>query len=1358
MAKRATTNDQRSFLADVELRPLRIEDNRGLEPAGLALGEGRGALEVAIMRSSRQPAQATMRGVWKARHGGRAVPLLLVTLYADRVALCGPGGEEPPVYIDLDPSQVERLCLTALQEPDRHAAARFLRSVVPEVESPFPGLRNEGLFATHELGYGVPTRPDWVAAQQKAKGLLSKRGRDLLADLGYQIEEMPGQTSILRVGETKVAIAVFLDRHEACDVASERFGGISPVSYALAKADAENLSYVVVDHGSALRVYPTATGIGTGRRGRTETFVEIHLDLLPSDKAGYLWLLFSGEALSKEGSFEEILDRSADYAADLGQRLRERIYNEVVPDLAMAIVKARQMDNPTAQDLATTYEMALTVLFRLLFIAYAEDKELLPYRTNDRYKTRSLKGKAQELAKLKRSGEVQFDDSATHWEEVMRLCRAINKGHTEWGIPEYNGGLFSEDKNVSEIGAELAELTVPNELFGPILMSLLVDETLEGFGPVDFRSLGVREFGTIYEGLLEAELSVAEVNLTTVNEGGKELYVPAEDQTPIVHQGEVYLHNASGARKATGTYFTKHFAVEHLLVHALEPALAEHLERLDKMEDRKAGESFFDFRVADIAMGSGHFLIAAVDRIERRLSGYLAQRKLAAVTTELQRLRASAKEQLEKAGLIGEAFDIEDNLVLRRQIARRCIYGVDINPIAAQLARLSLWIHTFVPGLPLSFLDHNIVCGNSLVGIATFQEVSDLLDLSEGGLFAATAQNLIGEAEKAIRKLAKLSDANAAEITRARKAYEEERKAIAPTERMFDILTAQRMPESEVAATAEAFKEGNELFLAGEHKKARDFLKAIPPFHFPIAFPEVFLREHPGFDVIMGNPPWQEVQVEEHHFWYLHSPGIRSLSEREKQDKVRVLRESRPDLVAELERLQKEDDLLQKVLATGPFPGMEIGDADVYKAFCWRFWQLTSRNNGYIGVVLPRSALNAKGSTPFRLSVLNEGEFRDITFLQNNREWVFENVHPQYTIGLTTINRAQLPTPILSMRGPFASRERFIHGTAKPPLEFPVENVLEWNETASLPLLPTEKSGEVFAQLRKQISLGKNIPDSWRFRPYRELDATNDKNLRDGTPLMHFIQRQPRGSLPIYKGESFDIWEPDRGPQNYYAWAFPEVMDERLQRKRLRGLRLEKSAYFELQHDASMQQIETLPIRFPRIAFRNVTNRTNRRTVITCLIPPNVYITNAAPTFIRIRGDERDEAYLLGILCSIPLDWYARRFVEINLNFFILYGFPIPRPSRDNPLWHRTLQLAGRLACADERFAEWAEAVGVEWGPIPEPDKEQMVFELDAVVAHLYGLNEAQLTHIFETFHEGWDYQERLDEVLRYFREWENRK
>ena len=132
----------------------------------------------------------------------------------------------------------------------------------------------------------------------------------------------------------------------------------------------------------------------------------------------------------------------------------------------------------------------------------------------------------------------------------------------------------------------------------------------------------------------------------------------------------------------------------------------------------------------------------------------------------------------------------------------------------------------------------------------------------------------------------------------------------------------------------------------------------------------------------------------------------------------------------------------------------------------------------------------------------------------------------------------------------------------------------------------------------------------------------------------------------------------------------------------------------------------------------------------------------------------KDQAFLLGVLASIPLDWYARRFVETHLNFHVFNPFPIPRPARDNPLWQRTVALAGRLACPDKRFAKWAKAVGVEYGKLDAAEKDDMIAELDAVVAHLYGLSESHLTHIFETFHEGWDYQPRLKAVLKHYKAW----
>jgi len=294
---------------------------------------------------------------------------------------------------------------------------------------------------------------------------------------------------------------------------------------------------------------------------------------------------------------------------------------------------------------------------------------------------------------------------------------AVDKGHAPWGIPPYNGGLSSSDPDVNPVGGIIKNLTLTNAKFGPALTALIVDRSPDNvIGPIDFRSLSVREFGTIYEGLLESERSVADQPLTVNSD---DVYLPARDgDNVVVEAGEVYLHNQSGVRKSTGTYFTKPFAVDHLIYHSIDPTLDAHLKRvkalLDEGREADAAEMLFNFRVADIAMGSGHFLTAVVDRLEAHYTTFLADHPIPHVTRELDELRQAANEAL---GQLADTVEIENSSLLRRQIARRCIYGVDLNPLAVELARVAMWIHTFVPGLPLSFLDHNLAVGNSLTPV-----------------------------------------------------------------------------------------------------------------------------------------------------------------------------------------------------------------------------------------------------------------------------------------------------------------------------------------------------------------------------------------------------------------------------------------------------------------------------------------------------------------------------------------------------------------------------------------------------------------------------------------------------------------
>ena len=1351
-----------AFLADLDLRPLppAYSSDIAFDPVGYTFGEGPNPLEVVVVQADRRPTATNLRAAWTKRSAGRASPILIVALHADQanVSICGPTipphTTKLPVYPPMDADKTERVCRSALAKPDRHAALNFLQETLPEVSDKILGVLNQGLLATHELENGVVQRTDWRESIRRSKPLRKQRKRPLLQKLGFNIERRTGNLWALMAADTTLAIAVFLNQGESVNSRSERFGNRTPVEAALARADNEALPYVIAATEDAIRLYPAQTGIGVGQRGRTETFVQLHLDLLSDEQIGYLWLLFSADALKPNGMFSEVLADSRQYATDLGTRLRNRIYEDVIPGLAESIAESRGMIAADREALDFTYQMALTVLFRLLFIAYAEDKGLLPYRTNDEYENYSLNLRAQQLLDRERK-RTPFDDDPLMWNRVQDLFAAIDRGNHGLGIPPYNGGLFDSNAETSPVGAAIKDISLSDREFGPILNKLLIDETRDSMpGPVDFRALSVREFGTIYEGLLQSELSLAQTDLGLGKDG---LYVPeTRENRIVVCEGEIYLHNASGKRKATGSYYTKSFAVEHLLDHALEPALDDHLERLSELGGSATSDDFFDFRVADIAMGSGHFLVAAIDRVEKRFSTYLAGNPMPDVTNELARLREHAGEILAE---YGESQNFDDTQLLRRQIARRCIYGVDLNPLAVELARLSIWVHTFVPGLPLSLLDYNLVRGNSLVGIATIQEAKDIL--SEGyPLWTFNAMSLLGDAQDQLDKIARLADADASQIKEARAAYEAARESLAPSAALFDILAASRLD----ARLQKQLNEGelvnwiaeevrHELPGSAPHQIAKEALKATPPFHFPIAFPQVFLRERTGFDVILGNPPWEKAKLEEHGYWTRYVPGLRKMKAQTQIELMAEWRTERPDLVEQYESERAANDVLRRVLVTGPFRGMGKGDPDLYKGFVWRFWELLNRPHGRIGVVVPRSVFATEGTTEFRKEILSRGTFRDVTFLLNKRGWVFDDAEERYTIALMTIQKIK-PTSetTIGMRGgPYTSLTEYQKGIRDDVIHCTLENVLGWTSTATVPLFPNYRSLPIFSQIRKAPNFDYEDKSSWRARPYTELHATQDKKH------MELVDEPDKGWWPVFKGESFDIWEPDRGEGSYYRWAIPEKVLKRLNGKRVRGNRTKNSVYSEFPREWA-EELSTYPAFGPRIAFRNITNRTNSRTILAALVPPKVVTQHTAPLLIWSRGDERDKAYLLGIMSAIPLDWYARRFVELHLDYHILNDFPIPRPTRDNPFWKRVVTLSGRLAAVDERYAEWAAAVGVEYGPIEQAAKDDMVFELDAVVAHLYGLSADQLSHIFDTFHDKRIDYERRDAVLERFRNWENQQ
>ena len=285
--------------SDLSVRPLNL-NLQGIAPSGLYLGHGNQGLEVVVFSSSSKPTTSLLHRAFKERKGSRAPPVLAVVTHPNGICLCGTGGDQPPIFNTPDFSQAERLCKTALALPDRNAAIRFLTNALPALETQLPGITNEGLLSLQELINGTKSRTDWAPAVAQAKSVLGKSKKELLSALGFTCHRIDNLTELLSAREERTALAVLLNEDEMPEVGTGRFNNLSPVSYALAKADKEHLPWVVMVQGERVRLYNTKN-VGVGRRGRTESYIECQPSLMSSENIGLLWLLFFSCSSNNQG-------------------------------------------------------------------------------------------------------------------------------------------------------------------------------------------------------------------------------------------------------------------------------------------------------------------------------------------------------------------------------------------------------------------------------------------------------------------------------------------------------------------------------------------------------------------------------------------------------------------------------------------------------------------------------------------------------------------------------------------------------------------------------------------------------------------------------------------------------------------------------------------------------------------------------------------------------------------------------------------------------------------------------------------------------------------------------------------------
>ncbi|MBX9718047.1 MAG: hypothetical protein K2X36_04305 [Microbacteriaceae bacterium] len=870
--------------SDIGLRAAQVVDWTGAAPAGVHLRkvyigpdpDGLGGIQIATATVGAEPGRGMLDKLFTLRKGSRTITLVVAVTDGSRTWLYGPDPRAD--IIVLAANQAQRQLQSVLDEPDSTAAFNRIAALRRQVDSGGVGWTNNGLFAKHHLEHNVPSRPDWTSKGEQSKPLLALRGKQLIEALGFRATAGTGDTQILAAAtgdsEEPRAVAVLLDESEYFDAKSPRYQ-LTPIAFGLAVAQRQGLPWVIGLRKDAIRLYPGTVGVGVGQKGQVETFFEIDLSAIDDTQAALLALVFSATALAKEGTTDELLRDSARYATGLGLRLRQRIYEEVVPPIARAVAErlpaiGLKIDT---DGLNIAYALTLRILFRLLFQAYAEDRGLLPSGRNEGYDANSLKTIARRNLDI---DATDFGDAASIWLDLVQVWNAIDQGNKQWQVPAYNGGLFASAPTQSAEGALLAQLSLPDSVLGPALQHLLVDVTPEGVpGPVDFRALSVREFGTIYEGLLESSLSIADADLTTDRAGA---WRPAaSDELIEAPKGSVYFHGASGERKATGSYFTPKVVVDHLIERSITPALEAHLEKIagNLSQGKSVSRTeFFDFRVADLAMGSGHFLVAAIDKIEALMRTFLTEHDVPDVRQELLTIAGVASDALGSDEVAKS--EVEEVGLLRRQIARRCIYGLDINPLAVELARLALWIHTFVPGLPMSNLDHGLVCANSLTGIGTIDEAIDSLvgaptsasatptpSPQDDGLFGGVdttrretghqlmvrtaVTNYLKDSLPLLADVANAAEAGKAEVQRAAELLAEAKAKAAPASRIFDAALAVRLGQWSVAITKE-----EHISRLVDTTEPATIVAPLQPAHMPVLFPEVFVRDTPGF----GGVPW----------------------------------------------------------------------------------------------------------------------------------------------------------------------------------------------------------------------------------------------------------------------------------------------------------------------------------------------------------------------------------------------------------------------------------------------------------------------------------------------------------------------
>lgn len=1195
-------------------------------------------------------------------------------------------------------------------------------------------------------------------------GQTRKRMLNWLACLGWRfpvslprVEEPLAAHPAVRPDADQVWVLIApAGQHLDTAPSGRRAGKLRPQRQAEVCARDGQLPAVLLSNGSELRVIRRDPGLG-GEANYLSVDLAGLAELGDDHEWRVLWALLRPEAFASDDTGKSLWGRVEEASVDAATSVSENLSGGVraaitaLANGALANWRHRGQLTPEPRDL---FADALKIAYRLLFVAYAEDRGLLPVGTpayDHGYALRTLRRQILD------PGAPWEPDSSYLWNTLRAQWGLLRDGADagELQITGFNGGLFDPEKCPL---LDDHELTIGDTFIHDVIDALTYTEPTTsinrrdtvGRRPVNYRELGVEQLGSIYEGLLSFEPQIADTPKVLSRLGrGQSAVVQVLDVDRVPDNGEVlehyevgsfYLFEATGQRKGSGSYYTArplaHFVVGETLRPLVEDATPEEILNL---------------RICDPAMGSGAFLVPAVHRLTEAYGEALAR----------------------SGETLDHKLDDTERAAYRRLIVERCIYGVDLNPMAVELAKVSLWLATMAAGKPLSFLDAHLRCGDAVIG-ASLHTWEGVPTPAQGG----RASNGAPLDEEQQPSLFDLPPPDLASLIKVRRRLantpSDDRLDIRDKEQSFarllrgdDFKRLQALGDWWVAPffEPEQLKRNSAQWLSGridiEHGNA---LKAhlsgitdsvrerVRPLHWEIEFPEVFFdaggerRADAGFDAMIGNPPWEAITFKAAEFYGRFDPSYSVI--KTKDQKLRRQSELNGLLDVAKAKLQVDTHLAgvkSFIGKSGSFRMLYSHGTtfNYYRTFLERELSLLSPR-GRIGVVIDSGVVSDAATAEHRRELLERCSIEQFVLCDNVN-------------GIFPIHRSEQFLLLVAKVGGTTDPLPFTSGVAK------LDHLLELEQrTLTIPRVTIEALAPETLAIpdTRDPALLDLLTVIYAGRPYLLDEMESGGWLVDWGRELHLSDDRryfgTRGEgIPLREGKHIHQYVHDFAEPTYYLEldigerALVERARKRAKKKTIRGLARRRGEK-NLSEAGPRQGVLELPVDHYRPCFRETARGGDERTLIAAIVPPGHSLAHTVHYFYRSAWDSEARGYrtvlgaeamvyVVALMNSLVWDFIVRRKASAHVTKSIMATLPVADVLLDQGAGAQIVSISGRLVCRTPEFEELARVLGIECAPISKKEERDLRAQLDARVAQLYGLSDQHLELILADFRQSAD-------------------